>query len=186
MAYFNTRDITAIIMCAALWAVLNNTLSPVFWRMTHMPFLCDFLAFTSLILVAWWTRKFGAISLTGFIVTLLTFALRGGSHMLGFMAASILFDILTRTIGYSNCFEKPLSSTISMISFSTICAGTAGLIIGTVFMNLNPIWTVITFAANHAIGGIIGGIFGLILVNALKTRITIPSHPKQTARSKLP
>lgn len=63
-----------------------------------------------------------------------------------------------------------------MISFSTICAGVAGLIIGSVFMNLNPIWTVITFAAKHAVGGIIGGIFGLVLVNALKTRIAIPSH----------
>jgi len=173
-------------MCAALWAVLNNTLSPIFWQMTHLPFLCDFLAFTSLILVAWWTRKFGAISLTGLIVTILTFALQGGSHMLGFMAASILFDILTRTIGYSNCFEKPLPSTISMISFSTICAGAAGLIIGTVFMNLNPIWTVIAFASTHAVGGIIGGIFGLILVNALQTRITIPNHSQQAARSKLP
>jgi len=96
--------------------------------------------------------------------------------MLGFMAASILFDVLTRIIGYSNCFEKPLPSTISMISFSTICAGAAGLIIGSMFMNLNPIWAVITFAANHAVGGIIGGVFGLILVNALKTRIVIPSH----------
>ncbi len=178
MAYFNTRDITAIIMCAVLWAVLNNTLSPIFWQMTGMPFLCDFLAFTSLILVAWWTRKFGAVSLTGLIVTILTFALTGRYHMLGFMAASILFDILTRTIGYSNCFEKPLPSTISMISFSTICAGVAGLIIGSIFMSLNPIWAVITFATNHAIGGIIGGIFGLVLVNALKTRIVIPSHSK--------
>ena len=185
MAYFNTRDIVAIVMCAVLWAVLNNTLSPIFWQMTHMPFLCDFLAFTSLILVAWWTRKFGAVSLTGLVVTLLTFALRGGSHMLGFMAASILFDILTRTIGYSNCFEKPLPSTISIISFSTICAGAAGLIIGSIFMNLNPIWAVITFATTHAAGGIIGGIFGLILVNALKTRITIPSHSQQAARSNL-
>ena len=105
--------------------------------------------------------------------------------MLGFMAASILFDILTRTIGYSNCFEKPLPSTISIISFSTLCAGTAGLIIGSIFMNLNPIWAVITFATTHAAGGITGGIFGLILVNALKTRITIPSHSQQAARSNL-
>ena len=176
MAYFNTRDIAAIVMCAALWAVLNNTFAPIFWQMTHMPFLCDFLAFTSLILVAWWTRKFGAVSLTGLIVMMLTLALRSGSHMLGFLAASILFDVLTRIIGYNNCFEKPLPSTISMVSFSTLCAGVAGLIIGSVFMSLNPIWTVIAFAAKHAVGGVLGGIFGLILVNALKARIAIPSH----------
>lgn len=176
MAYFNTRDIAAMVMCAALWAVLNNSFAPIFWQMTHMPFLCDFLAFTSLILVAWWTRKFGAVSLTGLIVTISTLALRSGSHMLAFMAASILFDVLTRIIGYGNSFEKPLPSTISMVSFSTVCAGLAGLIIGSVFMSLNPIWAVITFAAQHAVGGVIGGVFGLILVNALKARIVIPSH----------
>ena len=115
MAYFNTRDVTAIVMCAALWAVLNNTFAPIFWQMTHMPFLCDFLAFTSLILVAWWTRKFGAVSLTGLIVTMLTLALRSGSHIFGFMAASILFDVLVRIIGYGNCFEKPLPSAVSMV-----------------------------------------------------------------------
>ena len=69
--YLNTRDITAIVMCGALWAVLNNTFAPIFWQLTHMPFLCDFLAFTSLILVTWWTRKFGAASLTGIIVTII-------------------------------------------------------------------------------------------------------------------
>ena len=176
MPYFNTRDITAIVMCGALWAVLNNTFAPIFWQLTHMPFLCDFLAFTSLILVVWWTRKFGAASLTGLIVTVLTLALRSGFHMLSFMAASILFDVLTRLIGYDNCFERPLPSAISMVSFSIACAGVAGLIIGSVFMSLNPIWAVIAFAAKHAVGGVIGGIFGLILVNALKVRITIPSH----------
>ena len=106
--------------------------------------------------------------------------------MLGFMAASILFDILTRTIGYSNCFDKPIPSTSSMITFSTACAGVAGLIIGSIFMNLNTIWLIITFATTHAVGGTIGGIFGLILMNALKTRITVPSHSKLIERSCLP
>ena len=175
MAYFNTRDIAAIVMSAALWAVLNNTLAPIFWRMTRMPFLCDFLAFTALMLVAWWTRKFGAVSLTGLIVTLLTLALRSGFHMLGFLAASVLFDVLTRMIGYSNCFEKPLPSTVSMVSFSTLCAGAAGLIIGSVFMSLDSPLAVVAFAAKHAVGGVIGGVFGLILIKALKARIVIPS-----------
>ena len=186
MAYFNTRELIAIVMCAALWAVLNNVFSPIFWQMTHLPFLCDFLAFTSLILVAWWTRKFGAVSLTGFAVTLLTFALRGGSHMLGFVVASVLFDVLTRTVGYSNCFDKPIPSTLCMITFSTACAGVAGLLIGSIFMNFNTNWLIITFAATHAVGGTIGGIFGLIIMNALKTRITVPSHSKWIERSCLP
>jgi len=59
MAYFNTRDIVTIAMYAVLWAVLNNTLSPIFWQMTRTPFLCDFPPFTSLILVAWGSRENG-------------------------------------------------------------------------------------------------------------------------------
>ena len=89
-------------------------------------------------------------------------------------------------ICYSNCFDKPIPSTLSMITFSTACAGVAGLIIGSIFMNLNTIWLIITFATTHAVGGTIGGIFGLILVNALKTRITVPSHSKWIERSCLP
>ncbi|UCG45648.1 MAG: hypothetical protein JSV58_02405 [Candidatus Bathyarchaeota archaeon] len=179
MAYFNARELIAIVMCAGLWAVLNRLFAPVVWQLTHLPLLCDFLAFTTLILVGWWTRKFGAASLTGFIVTLITLlVLQGGFQMLGFMAASILFDILTRTIGYDNCFDKRVLSVICLITFSTISAGVAGLIIGSIIMNLTVFWSIIIFAATHAVGGTIGGVFGLVLINVLKTRITIPSHLK--------
>ena len=173
MPYFSTRDTVAIIICAALWTVLNSTLAPVFWAATHLPFLCDFLAFTSLILVAWWTRKFGAVSMTGLLVAGLTLAFRpGATQMIGFIVASIAFDILTRTVGYRNCLDKPLPTVVGLISFSTICAGLAGLIIGSFFMNPKPLITI--FAGLHATGGFIGGIIGLVLIGALKTRIVTP------------
>lgn len=173
MPYFSTRDIVAIVICAALWTVLNTTLSPVFWAATHLPFLCDFLAFASLILVTWWTRKLGAASLTGLLVTLLTLAFRpGATQMIGFAVASIAFDILTRTVGYRNCLDKPLPTVVGLVSFSTICAGIAGSITGSLFMNPKPVITI--FAGLHATGGFIGGITGLILIGALKTRIVTP------------
>ena len=173
MPYFSTRDIVAIVICAALWAVLNSTLAPVFWAATHLPFLCDFLAFTSLILVTWWTRRLGAASLTGLLVTALTLAFRpGATQMIGFAVASIAFDILTRTAGYRNCLDKPLPTVVGLVSFSTICAGLAGLITGSLFMNPKPLITI--FAGLHATGGFIGGVIGLILIGALKTRIITP------------
>jgi len=176
VTYLNTRHIAAIAMCAAYWAILNNTLSPILFRLTGTPFLCDLLAFTTLILVGWWTRKFGVISLTGLLVTGLTFMLQpNASQMIGFTVASILFDIMTKIIGYSNSFDKPASSTLILLSFSTICALTAGLIIGSLFMTFPTIWNILVWGGLHAIGGLIGGIIGLILVSALKTRITIPS-----------
>jgi len=176
MTYFNTRHAAAIAMCAAYWAILNNTISPILWRLTGMPFFCDLLAFTVLILIGWWTRKFGIMSLTGLLVTGLTFMLQPNAfQMIGFAAASILFDVLTKVIGYSNSFDKPASSSIILLSFSTMCAFIAGLIIGSIVMKLPTILGILTFAELHAIGGLIGGVIGLVLINALKTRITIPS-----------
>jgi len=174
MTYFTTRHISAVAMCAAYWAILNNTLSPILFRATRLPFLCDLLAFTTLILVGWWTRKFGIISLTGLLVTGLTFMLQPNAYqMIGFAFASILFDLLIKGIGYSNSFDKPASSALILLSFSTICAFMAGLIIGaTMFITILDI---LVWAGLHAIGGIIGGAIGLILVNTLKTRITIPN-----------
>lgn len=163
-------------MCAALWAVLNNTLTPIFWKLTRTPFICDFLAFVTLILVAWWTRRLGAASLTGILVSVLTLMFRpDATHMIGFTVASILFDILTRLVGYRNSFDKPLPSTLSLISFSTICAGIAGLIIGSFFLDIKIALEI--FAGMHAGGGFIGGIVGLILVRALTVRLGTPSRP---------
>lgn len=176
MTYFSTRHIAAVAMCAAYWAILNNTLSPIVWRLTGMPFLCDLLAFTTLILAGWWTRRLGIMSLTGLLVTGLTFMLQPNAYqMIGFVFASILFDITIKTMGYSNSFDKPISSILILLSFSTICASIAGLIIGSLVMKLPTILGILVFAGLHAVGGFLGGIIGLTLVNALKTRITIPN-----------
>ena len=175
MTYFKTRDIVAIVMCAALWGALNLTLAPIIFQMTRLPFTCDLLGFVTLTLVTWWTRKLGAASLTGLLVAGLTFAIRPNAlYMFGFIAASILFDILTRLVGYQNSIEKPLPSIISIISFSTICAGVAGLIIGRFFLEFPApleLW-----AGLHAIGGFIGGVIGITIIRALAARQVRPSH----------
>jgi len=177
MTYLNTRHIAAIAMCAAYWAILNNTLSPILFRLTRSPFLCDLLAFTTLILVGWWTRKFGVMSLTGFLVTGITFMFQPTAfQMVGFLVVSILFDIMIKVIGYGNSFDKTASSIIILLSFSTICALIAGLIIGSVFMTFQTISEILIWGALHATGGFLGGILGLILITALKTRITVPLH----------
>ncbi|MGD8543979.1 MAG: hypothetical protein PVG48_02545 [Candidatus Bathyarchaeota archaeon] len=175
MTYFKTRDIVAIVMCAAFWGALNLTLAPIIFQTTHLPFTCDLLGFVTLTLVTWWTRKLGTASLTGLLVAGLTFTLRPNAlYMLGFIAASILFDILTRLVGYQNSIEKPLPSIISIISFSTICAGIAGLIIGRFFLEFPA--TLELWAGLHAIGGFIGGVIGITIIRALTARQVIPSH----------
>lgn len=177
MSYFNTRDVVAIAMSAAYWAIFNNTLSPIFWRMTHLPFLCDFFAMVSLIIVAWWTRKFGTVTITGLLVSALTFMLQPNAfQMLGFIGASFLFDVLTRTIGYKSVFDRPLPSTFALVSLSVLSAWFAGLTIAFIVMNMASLSGALVFSGLHATGGLLGGVIGIIIVRALNTRMIIAVH----------
>jgi hypothetical protein len=175
MVYFSSRDIVAISMCAALWGVLNVTISPVFWTMTHLPFACDLIGFTCLIIAVWWTKKLGTATAVGFIATAINLILRPTAlHFIAFTVASVLFDITTRLVGYKTCFSNPKSSSVSLVALSVISGAVAGSIIGNFFMTpgiiTNVYGTVWLFASLHATGGLIGGVLGFILVKALELR----------------
>jgi hypothetical protein len=107
----------------------------------------DLLAFLSLTLVVWWTRKFGTASLTGLVVTALTLILPPGAlYMLGFGAANILFDLLVGGAGYTNCFENALRgagmSDILLCALSWCRRG----MIGSFFMGFKTLPSILTFA----------------------------------------
>lgn len=146
--------------------------------MTHLPFLCDLLAFASLILVTWLTRKFGAASLTGIIATLLTLILRPAAfHMLGFVGASVVFDILTKAISYKICFNRnPLVGSSILVILSIFCAGIAGAFIGIFFMNFDVLSGILMWAGLHTFGGLLGGLIGVIIVRALVLRKIQPLY----------
>ena len=171
--YFNSREIAAISLCATLWGVLNTLFAPIFFRMFGLPFLCDLIGFSVLILAAWWIRKFGAITLIGLIATAINFGLGGSFHFIGFTAASIFFDFATRIMGYDNSFKKPSLTIPIMMSTSILSAALAGFLIGTFFL-ASPVlanWGgVFGWAGLHAIGGVIGGAIGTFLIIGLNSR----------------
>jgi len=174
MLNFDSRDVAAIALCAALWGVLNSVFSPVFFRMFGLPILCDLIGFTTLAVAVWWTRKFGATTMIGLIATAINFLFNpGGTHFLGFTAASIVFDTAAKLVGYDNSFRRPVFSMVSMVSISTLSAAVAGYIIGTFFM-VGPAlarWGgVLGWAGLHAAGGVIGGAIGALLITALTSR----------------
>ena len=169
-------------MCAALWGVLNSILSPVFFRMFGLPFLCDLIGFSVLIIAAWWIRKFGAIITIGLIATAINFALGGGIHFLAFTAASIFFDIAIRIVGFNNAFKKPAYAIVSMMAVSIASAGLAGYLIGTFFMAGPALanWGgVFGWAGLHIVGGVIGGVIGTFLIMALISRKIVPNNHVQ-------
>ena len=180
MPYFNSRELAAISLSAALWAVFNWLVSPVFWQLTHLPILCDMVGVTILIVTLWWTRKPGAGTTMGLIATVLNFILRPGAfHFFGFTAACAFFDIASHLIGYGNVLDRGLMSHISLVALSVASTAMAGLIIGSFFMNpgflASAFGGVLFFAAIHGGGGLIGGILGIVIIKGLESRQVVPT-----------
>ena len=178
MTYFNSRDIAAIALCAALWGVLNSIFSPIVFSITHLPILCDLIGFTVLTVAAWWIRKAGAITAIGLIATIINFILNPQAlTFLGFTAAAFVFDLISSLVGFNFFFKKAANTITMAIVISTLSAAVAGFIIGSFFM-AGPalsLWGgVAGWAGLHAVGGTIGGTIGATLVVALNSRkITI-------------
>lgn len=174
MPYFNSREITVIVMHSALWGILNSLISPIFFRATGLPLLCDLIGFAVLVLAVWWIRKFGAASTVGLLATIINFMFNPrGTHFLGFTAASIAFDLITYLTGYQRIFRSRIPMMILMLSSSIISAATAGFIIGTLFMTSSALamWGgVLGWMGLHALGGILGGFLGTLIVESLISR----------------
>jgi len=165
---FTTKDLAIIALSGAFWSVINATIAPIIWKMTHLPFFCDLLAVIALVFGVWWVRKPGAGILVGLVATLLNFVFRPGAfHFFGFTVASVVFDILTYIIGYERCFVKR-AGPILVIVLSAISTWVAGVVIGSFFMGGRV--PVLIFSLLHAIGGIIGGVLSVIIIKSLEIR----------------
>jgi hypothetical protein len=170
MPYFKTRDVAAVAVCAAFWGILNVLIGSIFKDLTGLPF-GDLIAFMSLTLVVWWTRKFGAATLTGLVVAALTLLLKPSMiHVLAFVPASLLFDAATRGIGYRNCLDRMVAGITCIVLSSTLSAWFAGVIIGSFFMDFKTLLAILTFAGSHAITGVVGGAIGFTVVRALAAK----------------
>jgi uncharacterized membrane protein YvlD (DUF360 family) len=174
MTYFKTKDIAAITIFAALWGVLNPTISPVFFQVFHLPFLCDLIGFATLILTSWFVRKVGTATLTGIIATILNLTIRPDlTNFFGFTAASVIFDIFAYLIGYKLLFGKRFLGSFCLFATSVFSAAAAGLIIGSFFMDpiiLQRGGGIFIWMGLHAVGGVLGGALGVTLMNALALR----------------
>jgi hypothetical protein len=174
MTYFKTKDVAAITIFAALWGVLNSLVSPIFFQLFRLPFLCDLIGFASIIIATWYVRRLGTATVVGFIATIINFIfLPTATHFLGFTAASIAFDVLAFAAGYKRMFEKRLVGSISLFAISVLSSAIAGFLIAFFFMTpvaLQNWGGMLGWAGLHAVGGVLGGALGVTLMNALALR----------------
>ncbi len=161
-------------MFATLWGVLNSIFAPMFFRITGLPILCDFIGFTVLALGTWWVRKNGAAMFIGLIATAINFIFNpSGFQFLGFTAACFLFDASVGLVGFNSIFRKRTSTIIAIITLSTLSAALAGFLIGRFFM-LAPWGGALGWATLHATGGIVGGSIGISVIMSLSSRKILP------------
>jgi hypothetical protein len=166
--------LAAIALFSALWGVLNAVFSPIFFRVTGLPFLCDIIGFSILIVAAWWIRKIGSLTIIGLIATIINFIFNPAQFIfLGFTAASVVFDLLAKGANYERIFRKQLNVFANMVPISVFSATVAGIIIGSLFVAAPALlnWGgVAGWTGLHVVGGLIGGLLGAFLIVTLASR----------------
>lgn len=166
----DSKTIAVSAIFGSLWGVINFSISPYFFRLTHLPFFCDIIGLVSLFSAIWVTRKLGTGTLVGIVATIITLMLRGNAfYFIGFTVASILLDIIIWFIGYERVFTNKMIIYIPATSILVTAIG--GLIIGAFFMNYKEIIAVLTWSSLHAIGGLIASILVVPIIKALEKRL---------------
>jgi len=92
---------------------------------------------------------------------------------MGFTVASVVFDAVAWIARYDSYFRKASLTAISLLFTSVLSAAVASLIIGNYFMAPSALvsWAgILGWAVLHAIGCIIDGFIGAMMVTGLVAR----------------
>jgi hypothetical protein len=125
--------------------------------------------------------------LVGVIATIINLLLRPSApHFIGFTVASVVYDGLAGLIGYRRLFAHPIGSLVGVLAFSVVSGGVAGFIIGQLFIDPGVIDNVygspVIFAGLHALGGVLGGFLGFLLIHAIQLRGVFPQTSEPISR----
>lgn len=163
---FTTMNIALISIFSALWIVLNFTVAPFGFQLLRLPIIHGVIIFLTLLLVVWATGQYGAASSVGIIGSIIVLLAGGPLPVLGFAAASILFDVIL-VANHHKLNMKPYSLAIAALA-TIICAYFAGVLNGIFILNQALVFAVTVWGSWTIVGGIIGFAMALPIIGALE------------------
>ncbi|MCS7113095.1 MAG: hypothetical protein RMJ00_00945 [Nitrososphaerota archaeon] len=167
-----TLRVSIVAVSSPLWALLNAYVGPLGFQLFNLPILCDLSSYLPLIVASGLARIPGtaiSVSLVGSLILLL---LRPGAfHIFGFVASSILFEVLAFTVRY-RFTGRFLNITVACIA-TIASAYLAGVLIGIVFMGRSLEWALGYWGPLHASGGILALVVGLPTLKILEKALRI-------------
>ena len=164
-SYFTTRDIALTGVFSAIWVILNLTLGPLSFMLTHLPVIHDMGVFFTLLIVAWITGRFGTSSIAGIVGSILAMLISGMALMVGFLPAAIVFDLVL--IANHHRIDVSKYSLIVAAAATILAAYVAGVVIGLLFMGMGVQMALIFWGVWHAIGGVMAFVIAFPVIALL-------------------
>ncbi|MHA1596651.1 MAG: hypothetical protein ACTSYT_03905 [Candidatus Asgardarchaeia archaeon] len=164
----DSREVSLIAMFSALWTVLDYVFAPIFWSLTHLPFLCDAITLTMIVLTIWAVRRFGSATLVAIITFILHMMLRPGYWFASWIATAFIMDALAAAYGYKRTFNMSLGSTVFIVVSFMVSTFVGGFLIGmTMFTTIEGYST---WGIYHSFGGFLASLVSTSIIKGLEMR----------------
>ncbi len=163
---FATTNIALIGIFSALWVILNFTVAPIGFSLTHLPTIHSVIIFVMLLLVTWATGQYGAASLVAMIGSAIVVFAGGPLPVLGFVPAALIFDLIL-LVNHHRVNMKSINLGIAVLA-SIICAYVAAAVNGILVLYLPLMFTLTVWAGWNVLGGIIGFAISLPIIAILE------------------
>lgn len=163
---FSAVNIALISIFSALWIVFNFTVAPLGFQLTKLPLIHAVISFLTLLLATWATGQYGTASAVGMIGSTIVLIAGGPLPVLGFAAASLLFDVIL-LVNHHRLNLKPINIAVALMA-TAICGYFAGLLNGFLILNYQASFVLTFWGPWTVAGGIIGFAIAYPIVSALE------------------
>ena len=163
---FSAVNLALISIFSALWIVFNFTVAPVGFQLTKLPLIHAVISFLTLLLATWATKQYGAASAVGMIGSTIVLLAGGPLPVLGFAAASLVFDAIL-LVNRHSLNMKPFNIAIACLA-TIVSSYFAGILNGILILNQAPLFAVTVWGGWTIVGGIIGFAIAYPIIGALE------------------